>query len=173
MCRKDANGAHRVWFVFLSFVLLLMGPAVAHVSWSFCCSFGCFVLHLFEQNNDSNSDIWRSFPKLIQWIQSYIYLTNAQGCETTVAAATCRSRDIGDSIYLQPYPLQLGPWDTMSTNRPAFPPLEMLGPFVGGARRTTPRLPNPDRSDQAAAALWQACHELTKADWKSPPASSS
>ncbi|KAL7570681.1 hypothetical protein ACA910_014952 [Epithemia clementina (nom. ined.)] len=123
-----------------------------------------------------NSDIWRTFPRWIQRLQSLIFLTNAQGCETTVAAVVTSPLP-PQAVYLQPYPLTVGPWDTIlqpmtsATATAAFPPLEMLGPFVGGARITTPRLPKQQQEQgdagrlEAAAALWQACQEITGAQW--------
>jgi len=96
-----------------------------------------------------NSDIWRGFPRWIIPIFSLLYINNAQGAFTSIAACLC---DFDSSvIYLQPYWLPF-------PKRPAFPPMEMLGPFVGYAA-TAPRLPDMDGT--AAAALWKVSEEVT------------
>lgn len=46
------------------------------------------------------------------------------------------------------------PW----SDRPAFPPMEMLGPFVGYAAGT-PRLPN--NNGESALALWKVSENIT------------
>jgi NAD(P)-dependent dehydrogenase (short-subunit alcohol dehydrogenase family) len=47
---------------------------------------------------------------------------------------------------------------------PIFPLAEMLGIF-GGHVRAMPRLPPHDEGAQAGRALWEACVELTRAQW--------
>jgi hypothetical protein len=68
-----------------------------------------------------------------------------------------------DCVYLQPY------W--MPNNDDAlsvpFPPMEMLGHFVG-YRVSQPRLPLHDDGARAAQALWSACQEITGAKWPRP-----
>ena len=135
-----------------------------------------------------NSDIWRDFPKWIQRVQSLVYLNNEQGSQTTVAAAVAENLPHDHhALYLQPYSLTIGNWNIQQQShcllpndnddsekylvqetqqQPAFPPLEMLGPFVG-PRITPARLPTTDGGYRAAAALREACEELTNAQWDS------
>jgi hypothetical protein len=86
---------------------------------------------------------------LFQTFLSLIFLTNEQGCETSVAAAVGHLPD--DAIYQQPL------W--MPFRGPSFPAFEILGPFVGPTV-TAPRLPD-DGGSAAADALWRASEELT------------
>lgn len=96
-----------------------------------------------------NSDIWRGFPRWIIPIFRLLYLNNQQGCYTSVAACLCEIET--SVIYLQPYWM---PW----SGQPAFPPMEMLGPFVGYAA-ATPRLPNDN--GESAVALWKVSEQIT------------
>jgi hypothetical protein len=80
-----------------------------------------------------------------------LYLNNAQGCQTSVAA--CIGDFPAEDMYLQPY------WVPPSfRHKPAIPWMEMLGPFVGHAV-TKPRL--PEDADAAAKALWTISEQVT------------
>lgn len=51
-----------------------------------------------------NSDIWRDYPRFLVSIFRWVYLTNLQGCQTSVVAATITKPAWLDSCpYLQPY----------------------------------------------------------------------
>lgn len=110
-----------------------------------------------------NSDIWRDYPRLLDPVHRLLYLTNEQGCRTSVAA--CVLEDIPDNTlfpYLQPY-WQL--FDSSSNiSSPLFPALELVGPYQG-YRWTAPRVPAGDEGRAAAQALWRASNELTGAQW--------
>jgi len=110
----------------------------------------------FICNKHSNSDIWRDFPRVLQFVFQFIYLDSRQGCCTSVAAAVGEWDD--SVIYLQPY------WLPAATTV-AFPAMEILGVFQG-YRVTQPRLP-ADGGLQAGQALWKASLELTGAAWPS------
>lgn len=111
-----------------------------------------------------NSDIWRNLPSFVrQRIFSLFYLNNAQGCQTTVAAASLalhRRLPIATNddvtthcIYLQPY------WLPFSNNEQIPSPIfEMLGPFQG-YWFTQPRL--PENAVQICYAMWSAFESLT------------
>jgi hypothetical protein len=102
---------------------------------------------------NSNSDIWRAFPRWITRLFKLIYLTPEQGAATSVAAAVGVLPD--HAIYLQPYWL---PFSHTNANKPLFPLFEMLGPFVG-AQVVRPRLP-ADGGIRAGAALWEASQHI-------------
>jgi NAD(P)-dependent dehydrogenase (short-subunit alcohol dehydrogenase family) len=110
------------------------------------------------KNNGSNSDIWRNFPAMIKFLFGLVYLTNKQGCSTSVVAAVSDELP-ADAIYLQPYWL---PNESLSPHQqqPPFPAFEMLGPYQA-YRVSTPRLP-PDGGVVAAHALWEACTDLAR-----------
>lgn len=99
-----------------------------------------------------NSDIWRKFPRFIIPLFRLLYLNNQQGSHTSVAAAL--SQDLpDDTIYLQPY------YQPQPSSVP-FPPLEMLGVFVGH-QPTTPRLPNDGTQGALSAqVLWETSEKL-------------
>lgn len=114
---------------------------------------------------NSNSDIWRNFPRLVVLLFDLVYLNNRQGCRTSVAAAVAdwpslqRPRsDCVEAVYLQPYRT----FFATAPNQPLFPPLEMLGVF-GGHEVVRPRLSKDGY--QSATAMWQASTEITKAEW--------
>lgn len=99
-----------------------------------------------------NSDIWRNKPAFLRRIFQLVYLDNKQGCHTTVAA--CVISDLpADANYLQPYHQvhpTVAPW----------PPLEMLGVFVGHLI-TEPRLPKDgSNGEKTAQVLWETSEEL-------------
>jgi NAD(P)-dependent dehydrogenase (short-subunit alcohol dehydrogenase family) len=96
----------------------------------------------------ATSDIWRGFPQWIQQVMKVFFLTPRQACRPVVAAAVQRI----NATYLQPY------WQ-LDYDRPPFPAMEMLGPYVGYAA-TAPRLPM-DGGYEAAQALWKVSEELT------------
>jgi len=97
-----------------------------------------------------NSDIWRDNPRWMVPLFRLLYLTNQQGCQTSVAACV---QDFPDHVfYLQPY------WQPRSSKRTPWPPTEMLGPFVG-YQAVAPRLP-ADGGKMAAEALWKCSEEL-------------
>jgi len=98
-----------------------------------------------------NSDIWRDKPRWMMPLFRLLYLTNIQGCQTTVAACVEDLPD--DVIYLQPY------WQRIS-ERPPWPPTEMLGPYVG-FQAVSPRLP-VDGGILSAEALWRCSEDLSK-----------
>lgn len=104
-----------------------------------------------------NSDIWRNFPRWLDPIHEFFYLTNRQGCCTSVAACVLPTLSLSNNAYpyLQPY------WQ-FGTGRVLFPSFEMLGPYQG-YRLTPPRLPY--NTTAAAEAMWQVSVELTKAQW--------
>lgn len=91
-----------------------------------------------------NSDIWRKKSRFWRLLFRWLYLTNQQGCCTSVAASVA---DLSESEwYLQPY------WQ-MSTKSTPWPVTEMLGPFVG-YQAVQPRLPE-DGGILSSDALWQ------------------
>jgi len=95
-----------------------------------------------------NSDVWRGSPLWKKILYKVLFLSTWQGCHTSVAAIVEDwKRDVS---YLQPYWLP-------SLNKPAFPPFEMMGPFVG-CRATAPRL-SPEAQDYAKA-LWRVCSQV-------------
>lgn len=99
-----------------------------------------------------NSNIWRNTSRWLVKLFGLIYLTSAQGCSTSVAAATQEFDD--DVVYLQPY--WLPRWMKL-----AFPAMEMLGPYVGW-RITKPRLPEDGAEGMNTSMhLWKASEELT------------
>ena len=112
----------------------------------------------------SNSDIWRGFPRFMIFLFNLIYLSNRQGCQTSVAAAVDGSLE-DDVLYLQPY--KIPGWYCRRTSTTTksnilgvpFPPVEALGPFLGSCP-TEPRM-FEDGGVRAAAALWKTCEELT------------
>lgn len=97
------------------------------------------------------SDIWRGFPEWIQRVLKVFFLTPQQASVPVVAAAVHKSWN-ETTTYLQPYWLP-------SYEKPPFPAMEMLGPYIGYAA-TTPRLPS-DGGQQAGQALWKVSMELT------------
>ena len=97
-----------------------------------------------------NSDIWRNKPSWLKALFRLFYLTNRQGCQTSVAA--CVEDFPADVVYLQPY------WQWNSRQTP-WPPTEMLGPFVG-FQPTPPRLVTVDECGQAAESLWKCSEDL-------------
>mmetsp|Transcript_21110 Transcript_21110/g.43200 ORF Transcript_21110/g.43200 Transcript_21110/m.43200 type:complete len:391 (-) Transcript_21110:2265-3437(-) len=98
-----------------------------------------------------SSDIWRNTPRWLVAIFKLVYLTCRQGSTTSVAAATCDFPK--DVTYLQPYWLP-------SFMKVAFPPMEMLGPYVG-YRVTEPRFPADGEGGLVTARhLWEASEEL-------------
>lgn len=99
-----------------------------------------------------NSNIWRNTSRWLVKLFGLIYLTSAQGCSTSVAAAT---QEFGEEVvYLQPY--WLPRWMKM-----AFPAMEMLGPYAGW-RITAPRLPEDGAEGlNTSMHLWKASEELT------------
>jgi len=115
-----------------------------------------------------NSDIWRDYPRAItRTVNAALYLNNAQGCRTTVAACvlpTVVDNNNKDNPYpyLQPYWQPSSRTTAAAALVPVFPSLELIGPYQG-YRWTAPRLP----SDPVAAsqALWTASQELTGAQW--------
>jgi hypothetical protein len=147
-----------------------------------------FYVYIFFH---SNSDIWREFPTfLTQNIFTQIYLTNQQGCRTSVAAAVLDEKELfhnddtadPDCCYIQPYWLPGIPLE--NRDQVPFPLYEILGPYQG-YRVTKPRLPfasskiasspklgSGSSSSQvtnhlsAGEALWKACEELTGCTWE-------
>ena len=99
-----------------------------------------------------NSDIWRNKPRYLVPLFKLLYLTNTQGCHTSVAAAV--SEDLPDNaFYLQPY-------HQVRPSVAPFPPLEMLGVFVGHLV-TRPRLPNDGTDGQLSSqVLWETSEKL-------------
>jgi hypothetical protein len=130
-----------------------------------------FLLLLLSspKKQNSNSDIWRSLPSLIQSWLAMVCLNTEQGSHTSVMAAT--TTNVHDT-YLQPYwmperyhqdvAVAVGPnhHDTRPPP-PPFPIFEMMGPFVGSLA-TTPRL--PPNAAAAGTALWSASEEII-AEW--------
>jgi len=90
-----------------------------------------------------NSDIWRDLPTVLRrTVFEWIYLTNAQGCQTSLQGVLASSvPPLG--MYWQPYwqPRQGVP----------FPVFEMLGPFAG-PQCTPCRLPRNEKD--VSASLW-------------------
>ncbi|GMI40968.1 hypothetical protein TeGR_g6122 [Tetraparma gracilis] len=120
-----------------------------------------------------NSDIWRSLPAshpllykhLIAPAFRLLYLTPAQGCATSLAAAILEL-DPSRSLYLQPYlfprkPAYANPHSGLRLYPPASPLWEIMGVFVGHAA-AVPSLPGGDGKG-AARALWKAAAEATGA----------
>ena len=104
-----------------------------------------------------NSNIWRNTSRWLVKLFGLIYLTSAQGCSTSVAAATQKLDD--DVVYLQPY--WLPGWMKV-----AFPAMEMLGPYVGW-RITSPRLPEDGAEGMNTSMhLWKASEELTGCEFR-------
>jgi len=100
-----------------------------------------------------NSDIWRGKPRWMVPLFRLLYLTNRQGCQTSVAACV---EDLPDDVlYLQPY------WQRSSKLTP-WPPTEMLGPFVG-FQHVPPRLPS-DGGELFADALWRFSEGLANGE---------
>jgi len=100
-----------------------------------------------------NSNIWRNTNPWLVKLFRLVYLTSAQGCSTSVTAAT---QEFGNNnvVYLQPY--YLPRWMKM-----AFPAFEMLGPYTGFTI-TKPRLPEDGNNGlNTAVHLWKASEELT------------
>lgn len=103
-----------------------------------------------------NSDIWRQMPRYLIPIFRLLYLNNQQGSYTTIAASVLKDLP-KDVIYLQPY-YQIDP------KKEPWPPMEMLGIFVGYLA-TKPRLPNDGTSGELSAqALWEISDRLVR-DW--------
>lgn len=107
------------------------------------------------QNACRNSDIWRNFPRFMVAIFNLVYLSNKQGCQTSVAGAVCDWQDVkfrptGSNVaYLQPYYQY---FSSSKPDEPIFPVFEMLGLF-GGPLQAAARLPTEDCGKQAALAL--------------------
>lgn len=138
----------------------------------------------------SNSDIWRDFPRFLIPIFRLLYLTPQQGCQPVVEAATRQDFGLNDDndsdsndnnrdgvnneknlklpLYVQPYwiPSFSGSSSKSNKNRPSrrrgtpFPVFEMMGPFAERAVSIPPRLPE-DGGLAASRALWTACQQLT------------
>lgn len=105
-----------------------------------------------------NSDIWRFYPRFVVPVFRLLFLTNEQGCHTSVTAAVeenllSLAKDSAlPTIYLQPY------WNPQRNDQPISPVFETLGPFRGSVM-TRPRLPVDVHG--ASYALWTVCDDLT------------
>jgi NAD(P)-dependent dehydrogenase (short-subunit alcohol dehydrogenase family) len=122
--------------------------------------YGDKVLSVAVNPGGVNSDIWRGVNPVVRWLFKLIYLTNEQGCSTTLAAALLPAKELEDHLlcpYLQPYWLP-GNY----TKRPPFPLAEMLAPYAGHVR-TRARLPSDPTA--AGTALWKVSCGLTGAEW--------
>lgn len=124
----------------------------------YCCFYlagvmGVFLL--FPYYYYSYSDIWRNYPKVMQYLYRLFYLSSKQGSTTSVAACVLEDLD-PSTIYLQPYLL---PAPAAKKKKPPFPLFEMLGAYVGYVE-TVPRLPQ-DGGLEACQSLFQVCEELT------------
>jgi hypothetical protein len=87
-------------------------------------------------------------------IKKMTKLTPVQGCRTTVEAVVGELHK--DTMYLMPYKCPI--------KGSKYPPFEIRGVYQGPTVKT-PILP-ADEGRRAAAALFEACQELTGATWE-------
>jgi hypothetical protein len=111
-----------------------------------------FFILCFYGTYSSNTALERG--KKIGPVKKMTKLSPEQGCRTTVEAAVGDLHK--DTMYLQPYQCPI--------KGSQYPPFEIRGVYQGPTAKT-PILP-ADEGRRAAAALFEACQELTGATWE-------